>query len=174
MKRWFGLSLLIGVLLTGSMSPALAQTKTKPSGTSGIGWNGWGVQVGLSSSPDQFFGGVHFNLGEFARNVRFRPTLDLGVGDHVTLIQALAEAHYVFPKVQVWKPYVGGGAGLAYADFNSGAGRRSGDTVTKFSLAAVGGVETRLKSASTFYFEGKVGLGDADPDFKLGVGWTWK
>jgi opacity protein-like surface antigen len=154
------------------MSLALAQTK--PSGTSGIGWRGWGAQVGLSSSPDQIYGGVHFNLGEFAKNVRFRTTVDAGFGDDETLLQALAEVHYVFPKKQVWTPYVGGGAGLTYVDFDKNAGNQGDGSSTEFALAAVGGIETRLKSGSAFYFEGKIGIGDEDPDFKVGVGWTWK
>ena len=101
---------ILVLLLAFSSVPALAQ------GTTGIRFDGWGVRFGLSADPDQVYGGVHFNLGEFAKDVRFRPTVEFGVGDDVCLLQALAEVHYVFSKVQVWKPYVGGGLGLAYAD----------------------------------------------------------
>src|SRR5262245_50479787 len=136
MKR-FGLLFLtlVVLVLAGSATPALAQTTTTsppPShATTGIGFRGWGVRAGFSVNPDQVFGGVHFDLGEFAKDVRFRTSVELGFGDDVTLLQALAEVHYVFSKVQVWKPYVGGGLGLAYADVNNddnGLGDEGSDT----------------------------------------------
>ncbi|MCH8925497.1 MAG: hypothetical protein IH924_05075, partial [Proteobacteria bacterium] len=30
-----------------------------------IGWNGWGVRIGLADDFDQVLAGAHFNLGEF-------------------------------------------------------------------------------------------------------------
>jgi len=175
--------LLIAVGLLILATPVLAQdtsttsttttttSKSGSSGMSGIGWQGWGVRVGGSANPDQIYGGVHFNLGYFAKDVRFRPTVEIGFGDHETLIQALAEVHYVFSKVQVWKPYVGGGIGLNYVDWNDDD--HSG-TDTEFSIAGLGGVETKLRSGNVFFMEGKVGFGDHDPDFKFGVGWSFK
>jgi hypothetical protein len=180
MRRRFKLSLPLVILLAVSAAPTLAQTApsgTRPTttpGTSGIGWRGWGVQVGASSSPDQFYGGVHFDLGEFSKDVRFRPTVDIGVGDHVTLLTALAEVHYVFSNVQVWRPFVGGGAGFTHAAFDDHARRQGAENDTEIALMGVGGIETRLKSGTKFQVDAKVGLGDNDPDFKLGVGWSWK
>lgn len=158
---------LVVLLLPASAAPALAQ------GTQGIRFDGWGVRFGLSADPDQAYGGVHFDLGEFAKDVRFRPTAELGFGDDVTLFQALAEVHYIFSKVQVWKPYVGGGLGLAFADVDDDDNGRDDDSDTEFSLAGVGGVETRLKSGNGFLLELKIGFGDNDPDAKFGVGWTF-
>jgi hypothetical protein len=154
--------LLILPCLAVLATPALAQ------GTAQVGYRGWGVRAGLSSNPDQVYAGVHWDLGEFARNVRFRPNIEVGFGDHVTLLQANAEVHYVFSKVQVWKPYVGGSAGFVYADPDEG------DNKTDLSVMGVGGVETKLKSATSFFIEAKVGLTNDDPDLKVGVGWTWK
>jgi hypothetical protein len=142
-------------------------------GTTGIGWKGWGVRVGASADPDQIYGGVHFNLGEFAKDVRFRPTIELGFGDDVTTLEALAEVHYVFSKVQVWKPYVGGGIGLAYVNVDDNDNGNGDDSDTEFAFAIMGGAETKLKSGNGFFIEGKIGLGDNDPDFKLGVGWSF-
>jgi opacity protein-like surface antigen len=130
------------------------------------------MRAGVSSDPDQIYGGVHFELGEFARDVRFRPSIEIGFGDDATLLQGLAEAHFVFSKVQVWKPYVGGGLGLTYIDVDNPG--RGDDTETDVALMAIGGVETKLRSATRLFFELKIGLGDEDPDVKVGVGWGWK
>lgn len=167
MNGWRSLPLVLS-LLGCLASPAYAQQ-----GGPELGWNGWGVQAGLSSEPDQIYGGVHFNLGEFAKNVRLRPTVEIGFGDDRTLLQAHAEVHYVFSKVQVWKPYVGGGVGFNYVKIDD-LPPAADDDDTDVGLMGVGGVETKLKSGVGFFFEGKVGLTDDDPDFKVGVGWTWK
>lgn len=170
-------ALLLALMMFVPSDHAFAQTSstgttTTPSGTSGIGWEGWGVRVGLSADPDQAFGGVHFNLGHFARDVRFRPTIELGFGDDVTTLQALAEVHYVFSKVQVWKPYVGGGIGLSYVNVDNDE-VDGDDSDTEVAFAAMGGVETKLRSGNTFGIEGKIGLGDNDADFKFGVNWSF-
>jgi hypothetical protein len=147
---------------------AILSTPAHAQGTAHIGYRGWGVRVGGSSNPDQFYAGAHWDLGEFARNVRFRPNVEIGFGDSVTTLQANAEAHYVFSKVQVWKPYVGGSVGFIYYDPDHG------DSETDLSVMGVGGIETKLKSATAFFIEAKVGLTNDDPDLKVGVGWTWK
>ena len=164
---------LLALAVVMSTGEAQAQGTQGSSGTSGIGWKGWGVRVGASVDPDQVYGGVHFNLGEFAKDVRFRPTIEVGFGDDVTTLQALAEVHYVFSKVQVWKPYVGGGLGFTYVNVDDNDCRDCDDSDTEVSLAAMGGVETKLKSGTGLFFEGKIGFGDNDADFKACVGWNF-
>lgn len=170
MRRWLGFSLVLVVAWVMLAMPAVAQDTA--SGTSGLGWEGWGVRVGVSSDPDQVYGGFHFDLGHFAENVRFRPTIEFGDGDDATLFQALAEVHYVFSKVQVWRPYVGGGAGWSWIDFDDDRPGRD-DTESDLALMGIGGIETKLKSGTIFFSELKIGFGDEDPDLKLGVGWGW-
>ena len=81
-RRFISLTVVITMLLfAGMATKALAQE------TSEIRFEGWGIRAGLSSDPDQVYGGVHFNLGEFAKDVRFRPTVELGFGDDQTVLQ---------------------------------------------------------------------------------------
>ena len=171
---------LVVVTMTGVLSstPLFAQTTTTTpqyqtaSTAPGIRWDGWGPRVGVSMDPDQVWGGVHFNLGYFARDVRFRPSITMGFGDDITLITAMAEVHYVFSKVQVWKPYVGGGLGVDWID--SDDDDDDWDSDTEVAFAGIGGVETKLRSGVLLGFEGRVGLGDADPDFMVGVTWSFR
>jgi hypothetical protein len=171
MRRWHVTVLLILPLLFLLGSPVAAQGQG--AGGPSIGWNGWGVRAGITSEPDQVYAGVHFELGEFARNVRFRPNVEFGSGDDVKLLQASGEVHYVFSKVQVWKPYVGGALAVNFYKLdNAPAGVDDSDT--EFGLMGVGGIQTKLKSATSFFLEAKLGLTSDDPDFKVGAGWSWK
>jgi hypothetical protein len=145
--------------------------KAAAQGLSGIGYNGWGVRAGLSGSPDQGYGGIHVDLGEFHKDVRFRPSLELGFGDDQTVLQMLAEVHYVFSKYITWKPYLGGGLGLTYINYDNHHGD---DSDTGISLSPIGGIETKVNPGMNFFAEIKVGLGDDDPNIKFVVGITWK
>jgi hypothetical protein len=147
-------------------------THTEAQGLEGIAWKGWGVRAGLSSDPDQGYAGIHFNLGEFAKDVRFRPSMELGVGDDRTIIQMMGEVHYVFSKVRVWKPYVGGGLGLTYIDYDHDTYRRDDDT--KIALTPIGGIETNINENMNLFFELKLGLASDHPDMKFGVGISWR
>jgi opacity protein-like surface antigen len=131
-----------------------------------------GIRAGLSSDPDQVYGGVHFNLGELTKDVRFRPSVEVGFGDDQTVVQMLAEVHYVFSKFQTWKPYLGGGLGLTYVNYDDG--HRGDGSDTEGSLNAIGGIETELKQGMKLFFEFKLGLAHQDPDIKFGIGLSWK
>jgi hypothetical protein len=156
---------IIVLILAGFSPKAIAQE------TSEIRFEGWGIRAGLSSDPDQVYGGVHFNLGKFTKDVRFRPSVEVGFGDDRTLVQMLAEVHYVFSQFQALKPYAGAGVGLTYVNYDDDHPRDGSDTGG--SLNAIGGVETELKQGMTLFFELKVGLAHDDPDIKFGVGLSW-
>lgn len=166
-KRYVYLAVIIIILTIICFA-----TKTMAQGMSGIGWDGWGARAGLSGDPDQIYGGVHFNLGEFAKDVRFRPSVELGLGDDLTVLQILAEVHYVFSKARTWKPYLGGGLGFTYVNFDND--HPGDDSDTEISLCPIGGIETRLNQGKKIFFELKLGLTDEDPDIKLGVGLSWR
>ena len=159
-------TVVIMLILVGFTTKAMAQ------GMSGIHWKGWGARAGLSGDPDQVYGGVHLDLGEFARDVRFRPSMELGLGDDVTVLQVLAEVHYVFSQAGTWVPYLGGGVGLSYVNFDDD--HPGDDSETGISLCPIAGVETRLNRQKRLFFELKFGLADEDPDIKFGVGLGWR
>jgi hypothetical protein len=133
---------------------------------------GWGIRAGLSSDPDQVYGGVHFDLGELTKDVRFRPSVEVGFGDDRKLVQMLAEVHYVFSNFASWKPYLGGGLGLTYVDYH-GSHPKNGSN-TGGSLNAIGGIESEITQRMKLFFEFKLGLAHEDPDIKFGIGLRWR
>jgi 3D (Asp-Asp-Asp) domain-containing protein len=83
---------------------------------------GLGVRAGASVDPDQFYGGVHFETRELAEHLRFRPNVEVGVGDDVTLVAFNFEFTYRLPpaalprSLSMWHLYVGGGPALNIVD----------------------------------------------------------
>jgi len=134
-----------------------------------FGYRGWGPRVGVSEDPDQVFGGIHLDMGEFARNVRFQPNAELGIGDDLLLLAINLEAAYLFPVHQSWMPYAGGGLGLNYINYDSDIG---GGDDTDLGVNILGGVQRVRSNAPDFFLEMKIGLDDS-PDFKFAVGWTF-
>jgi len=146
-----------------------------------FGYRAWGVRAGISSDPDQFVAGVHVDFGEFAKQVRFQPSAEIGVGDDVFTITGNIMVSYYFPIQASITPYAGGQITAAFYNLDhdcNGFGRRFGrpgacdDTETEIGPAAVGGIETNLQGGGKFLAEIQIGTGDL-PDVKLLAGWTF-
>src|SRR5258705_378497 len=81
--RALWISLFVVALLGIGAAPASAQ--------------GIGVRAGASGDPDQFYAGFHYESEELVDRLRFRPNIELGVGDNVTLVALNIEFAYRFP-----------------------------------------------------------------------------
>ena len=128
----------------------------------------WGPRVGLSSDPDQIIGGVHFNAGYLAPDVRVRPLVQMGLGDDQFTLTGACAVHYEFGNLGGdWRPYVGGELGLVYSD------RDNGTDDTELGLSAGGGIERNLSSGSILQLELRLGLIDETPDLQFHVGWAF-
>lgn len=141
---------LVGLALGGAAAPALAQ-------------QGVGVRAGVSADPDQFYVGAHYVTAPFVDKVRFQPNVEVGFGDHLTLVAVNIEFAYWGRLNRDWQFYAGGGPALNVYDFD---GSRDGDTEPGFNLLA--GVRAR----KGVFFEFKVGVMDS-PEIKFGVGYTF-
>ncbi len=122
-----------------------------------------GVRAGVSGDPDQFYAGLHTELGPVADNLWFRPNLELGVGDNVTTTALNFEFAYKLDlRRSVWQPYVGAGPALNLY-------RAHGDTNAQGGFNILLGVQHQRG----FFTELKVGFADS-PSVKFGVGYVFQ
>ena len=148
---------LVSCLLTGA-APVAAE----------MGFFGWGPRLGVSDDPDQIVVGVHQDLGEFAEDWRFQPSLDVGLGDDHTVVSAALPVHYRFSGRSSATPYVGGGLLLAWIDRDRPG--RGGDSEFEIAPMVVGGVEWRVRRHADALLEIQIPGGDTQ-DVKVIVGW---
>src|SRR5436190_15468879 len=95
--RWVtGLAFLLG--LVSFSTPAAAQ-------------NG-GIRGGISVDPDQFYFGGHLETPPLVDRLYFRPNVEVGFGDDLTLIGANMEFVYKFSTRRPLNLYAGGGPAL--------------------------------------------------------------
>lgn len=55
---------------------------------------GIGVRAGVSGSPDQSYAGLHYESAQLVERLRFRPNIEVGVGDNRTLVALNVEVAY--------------------------------------------------------------------------------
>jgi hypothetical protein len=146
-----GVSFLLGLVLISS-TPALAQDG--------------GIRGGISVDPDQFYFGGHLETSPLIDRLYFRPNVEVGFGDDLTLIAANMEFVYKFTTRRPWNIYAGGGPALNVYMLD---GDGDNDSETDAGVNVLVGVE----QSSGLFFEFKIGAIDS-PDFKFGVGYTWR
>ena len=79
-----------------------------------------GVRAGASGDPDQVYFGVHGDAGPVVEDLRFRPNLELGVGDGTTLTAFNIE--FVYPLEitdSPWRVYPGVGPAVNIFSHNN-------------------------------------------------------
>ena len=123
---------------------------------------GVGLRAGASADPDQFYFGGHVETAPLVEALRFRPNLEIGLGDDVTHIGANVEFVYPFRLSDSdWSFYPGAGPALNVYDFDRGSEVEGGLNIL-----------LGLEHDDGLFIEFKVGALDS-PDVKLGVGYTF-
>ena len=130
-------------------TPALAQARA-------------GVQGGVSLDPDQVFFGGHIETSPLIERLRFRPNVDIGLGDDITLIAFNLDFTYAFTSGRPWNINAGAGPAINWFDFDGGSETEGGFNIL------VG-----AKHRDGMFFEMKIGTLDS-PDLKFGVGYTFR
>jgi len=127
----------------------------------------YGIRAGVSGSPDQFFFGGHVETSPVVDRVRFRPNVEVGVGDDLTLVAINLEFVYRFAlRARGWDAYVGGGPAANYLNH---AKRHALDSSVEPGVTLVAGAAHR----GGLFVELKLGLIDS-PSLKLAVGLAWR
>jgi hypothetical protein len=125
---------------------------------------GPGVRGGVSVDPDQFYFGGHYETTPLVDRLRFKPNVEVGIGDDLTHVGVNFEFVYKFPARGGWNLYAGGGPAINFYhldDVDEGA--------TEPGLNLLFGAE----ATNGLFFEVKVGTIDS-PELKFGVGYTFR
>jgi hypothetical protein len=123
----------------------------------------FGIRGGISIDPDQGYFGGHYETAPLIDRLHFRPNLEVGLGDDLTHVGLNMEFVYKFPRRrQNWNLYAGGGPAVNFYSADN-------DTNTEGGLNLMIGAE----QSRGLMFEIKFGVFDS-PDFKFGVGWTFR
>ena len=144
---WVSLA-LVCLLSSIAAAPAAAQARA-------------GVQGGISLDPDQVFFGGHVQTSPLIENLRFRPGVDIGIGDDITLVGFNFDFTYTFASRSPWNLYAGAGPAINWVDTDFGS-----DTEGGFNFL----VGARQRQG--MFFEMRIGVMDS-PDLKFGVGYTF-
>jgi len=123
-----------------------------------------GVRGGVSIDPDQVYVGGHVETAPLVDRLTFRPNVEVGFGDDVTLAAFNFEFAYHFAARTSrvpWHFYAGGGPAANFFSANGNS-----DTSAGFNFLF--GAERR----DGLFFEAKLGAGDS-PSLKFGVGYTF-
>ena len=154
--------LLVGVIV---LLPGVARAASPV--TSG------GPRVGVSITPDQFVFGGQLTMREFAPDWSFSPNLELGVGDHATVIAPNFDVQYHLRlSGSDWRPYVGGGLGLAFVSVDLPYPYRD-HSDTEVGLNVVLGFTVPTNSGNQWFTEMRLGIADL-PDLKIVGGFNFK
>lgn len=127
-----------------------------------------GVRAGVSGNPDQFYFGGHVQTPALVDRLHFRPNIEIGFGDDVTLGAFNFEFAYVFPEtlfpesMRPWRLYVGAGPALNLYSI-------AGESDAEPGFNAFGG----LQHEDGLFVELKFGELES-PRVKFGVGYAWR
>jgi hypothetical protein len=146
--RFHGILAALGLILLLSAGSASAQT--------------FGARVGVSAEPDQFYFGGHVETPPVVDRLRFRPNVELGIGNDTKVLGLNFEFAYHFPDRRGWNLYAGGGPALNFID-------------TELENRAEGGFNVLIgvQHEGGLFAEAKAGAIES-PNFKIGVGYVFR
>lgn len=146
--------LIGGVLLALLLAPGGASAQ------------GVGFQGGASIDPEQVYIGVHAETRPLFGRLHFRPAIEGGFGDDITLAALNIEFLYKVPiEGSAWNFYQASGPAVNIFRIDRPLQDADVDVRAGFVFS------TGFQHKNGFFAEIKVGVGDS-PNLKFGVGWT--
>lgn len=130
----------------------------------------YGIRAGVSGDPTQFVFGGHIETKPLMPHLTFRPNLEVGVGDHATLVAINLEFAY---KIKLdkhpWTVYLGGGPAAVIRSEHQDSPASPGDTDFGGGFNFLIGAQHN----GGLFTEFKVGLIDS-PGVKFMVGYAFR
>jgi len=127
-----------------------------------------GIRAGASADPDQFFFGAHAETSPLIEHLTFRPNLEVGVGNDLTLFALNVEFAYWIPvRNKPISVYLGAGPAAVIASRDGGRGGDGTDVGGGFNVLV--GIQHRRG----LFTELKVGVADS-PNLKVAVGFSFR
>jgi hypothetical protein len=131
---------------------------------------GPGMRAGVSADPDQFVFGGHIETKPLLEHLTFRPNVEVGIGNDVTVVALNFEFAYWIPiRNKPWSVYLGAGPAAIFASAGNGSPRYGGDSDVGGGFNIVIG----LQHNRGLFTELKVGTIDS-PNLKFMVGYVFK
>jgi hypothetical protein len=128
-----------------------------------------GLRVGYTSweSARQVHFGGQADLGEFIENLSFVPSVELGLGDNLTVVAINGDVRWAFTEMvgDPWGLYGGGSLGLIWTDWPDA------DANTDLGLSVLGGLTRRFANGHDGLLEVRLGLLDS-PGCKVTFGYS--
>jgi len=127
-----------------------------------------GIRAGVSADPDQFFFGGHIETRPLIERLTFRPNVELGIGDDLTVFTGNLEFVYSVPLQQAWRVYFGAGPALVVFS-------RDDDGPGSDNDGAGGGFNILLgaQHSEGLFGELKIGLVKS-PELKVTIGYAFR
>jgi hypothetical protein len=128
-----------------------------------------GVRAGVSGDPSQFVLGAHVETEPLIEHVTFRPNLELGVGNSLTVVAVNLEFAYWIPVAHhPWRVYLGAGPAAIISSHHASSGR-SGTTDVGGGFNVLVGIQHQRG----LFTELKVGTINS-PSVKFTVGYAFR
>ena len=146
----------------------LACLAALPAAAADLGYEGWGMRVGSTSSPGRIVLGAEMNLGQLTDRLRFVPAVDLESGSDTTVLSLSLPVQFHVTDEGELRPYFGGGAVVSALDVENNLDDQNGVEVGAFVML---GFEMR-RSRSGLFAEASLATGEAYTS-KLVIGWRF-
>ncbi len=115
-----------------------------------------GVHAGVSSNPDQIYGGLRMDLGTLFPGWHLVAIGDLGVGEDLTVLTLSGDLTYHFSLGGSLRMYTGFGIGYNWA---------LGESTIGIGLQ----IPVGLELDDGYFIEARIGF-ENNPDFRLNIG----
>lgn len=124
----------------------------------------YGMRAGYGSDPDQFVIGAQADLGKTYKWVHFCPSIDAGIGDHITTIGFNGDFKAFLPLPKSSFAFYGlAGPTIEYWSWDGGA------SDTEIGIYLGGGVRAAFGGSGWYNFELRAGIGDV-PELRILLG----